>query len=167
MSLAQVTPALLPAHMPRRSPSYIHKSLPAWLRPDLGPPRRNPRADSLTSWSLLSSCERKTSVSTLSLSRRLSSREPPPEKWSWLRSPRDLDQLRRTDVPLLLCYLQVHLISILALRLGSSVKKVESFLGNLTDPLILCVLHVLSDMIPALTRAPLSRSTSSVNRGMN
>lgn len=60
--------------MPRRSPSYIHKSLPAWLRPDLGPPRRNPRADSLTSWSLLSSCERKTSVSTLSLSPSLFSR---------------------------------------------------------------------------------------------
>ncbi|KAF2580227.1 hypothetical protein F2Q68_00006205 [Brassica cretica] len=79
----------------------------------------------------LSSCERKTSVSTLSLSRCLSSREPPPEKWSRLRSPRDLDQLCRTDVPLLLRYLH----------------------------------HVFSDMIPALTRAPLSRSTSSVNRG--
>ena len=131
------------------------------------PTSMNPRADSLTPWSLLSSCEKKRHQSLLSLSRRLSSREPPPEKWSWLRFLRDLDQLHFTDVPLLLCYLQVHLTSILALRLGSSVKKVESFLGNFTDPLLPCVLHVFSDMIQALTRAPLSRSTSSVNRGMN
>jgi len=38
------------------------------------PTSMNPRADSLTPWSLLSSCERKTSVSTLSLSPSLFSR---------------------------------------------------------------------------------------------